>query len=205
MFYQLVVVIILSVVKAAVTLEYYNVPVPKITVNGNGFEVEIDHEDGIELLYFHGKVLTSNVKVAPESVIDLQTYEREGDKWVLKSNYSDFSLDDSITYWLYIKKNGIGYRLPPTEYVIKKINRKSSQITAENTTTPLAPNLEDLRADMLDCGALCAGELQNLTHKLATLRGRINLLRKSLAQITEVMDMQNGAANFSYLNHFTVY
>lgn len=207
MFYQFTLAVLFYIVEANASFDLYNVPNPKITIDSNGFEVEIGHEDGIELFYFHGKVLTSNVKVAPESVIDMLTYEREGDKWILRSNYSDLHLRDIITYWLYVKKSGVGYRLSPTEYVVTKINQKSDTCPLVSPTTSFAPTPDELQSEdaIQQCASACDGQLQNLTHKLSTLKARISLLRKSLAQISESMDMQNRVANFSYLNNFAIY
>lgn len=89
--------------------EEYRIPNPEIVVYEHGFRVSIPDETGIELFHINGRLIRSVESDEPDS-ISLGTREQTNKKWIIADNYTKFEIGDRLQYWLYVRKDGVGYR-----------------------------------------------------------------------------------------------
>ncbi|KAK5643185.1 hypothetical protein RI129_007030 [Pyrocoelia pectoralis] len=90
----------------------YVIPTPEFVVFPNGLQISIPDEEGIEIFYFHGRIQRKNQKLIQSDTIVLDTRDKTGDRWTVKEENVHLRPGDSINYWVFVRKNGVGYRNP---------------------------------------------------------------------------------------------
>ncbi|KAF5292536.1 hypothetical protein FQR65_LT01682 [Abscondita terminalis] len=170
----------------------YVVPIPVIEVNNDGFKVSIKHEEGITLVYFSGTILTKtkNVKIV------MTTYNKTDDVWSLKSDYNNFKKGSIINYWLYVKKDGEGYRLLPQIYEVQE---------DVDTTTEEYPKAVHDNSFSYNDDKNCFDKVQTLKNRLAKLQQKINFLDDVISDTPKLVKAFAQNSSLTYLDSYAVY
>lgn len=95
----------------------YEVPEPTIEVlKPKGFKVSIPDEDGITLFAFHGNVnrQMDNLEAGDMSKDILKKYKG---KWTFFERKLKLKKGDTVYFWLFVIKDGLGYRLDDASFV----------------------------------------------------------------------------------------
>ncbi|KAF5280021.1 hypothetical protein FQA39_LY05402 [Lamprigera yunnana] len=171
----------------------YQIPAPEILISHNALKISIADENGIELFYLQGRLHKRNGQVFE---IVLETREKTNGRWVLIDRDDTFEVGDSITYWMYVKKNGLGYRAPYANYEIKDLIMYTTSSTTErfryttqkslfefNDPVNLDGNLEEI--ENIECDVTCTAQLQNMTEVTSEMRLQIKSLEETIAQLLD--------------------
>ncbi|KAK4886921.1 hypothetical protein RN001_003192 [Aquatica leii] len=173
----------------------YDVPIPDINIRSNGFDVSINDEDGISLVYFYGKIMNAS----ENEIVVMKSYEKTENTWILRSNYNNLKEGDIIYYWLYIKKNGVGYRLTPQYYKVSEpdcLTRLPAEELKENN---------HYQTDDYLCEITCAYEIQKIKHTLSKIKQKMNFLNKMLSDLSLPIEAAVQSFNLSYINNYAIY
>lgn len=108
------------VVQITLVFADYWVPRPDIdALYPRGFRVTIPHEQGIQLFAFHGNIN------APLPHLDAGRFSKDvlhrtENSWVFVDRSTELHVGDKINFWLYVQKDGLGYRYDGGEYWVKR-------------------------------------------------------------------------------------
>lgn len=95
----------------------YEIPEPKIDVlKPRGFRISIPHEDGIRIFSFHGNVNKEMDGLEAGDMSQDILQQRNG-RWTFEEPKTKLKKGDIVYYWLYIEKDGLGYRLDDASFV----------------------------------------------------------------------------------------
>ncbi len=94
--------------------------VPKATIKvflSNGFSVSIPDSPGLSLFAFHGNV---NGKLGPleGGMLSKDILQPQNGLWIFVDTSVKLKVGDIINYWLYVEKDGLGYRQDLQQYVV---------------------------------------------------------------------------------------
>lgn len=90
---------------------YYEVPNPSIEVlKPKGFKVSIPDEEGITLFAFHGNV-NSEMDGLEAGDMSKDILKKHKGKWTFHERKLKLKKGDTVYFWLFVIKDGLGYRL----------------------------------------------------------------------------------------------
>lgn len=93
------------------SLCHYEVPEPRIEVlRPKGFRVSIPDEHGVQLFAFHGNV-NKEMDGLEAGHMSKDVLKKRGGRWVFEEKKLRLKKGDVVYYWLYVLKDGLGYRL----------------------------------------------------------------------------------------------
>lgn len=94
----------------------YEVPKPVIEVlKPKGFRVSIPDEEGITLFAFHGNVNREMDGLEAGDMSKDILKKRKG-KWTFFEKKLKLKKGDTVYFWLYVIKDGLGYRLDDASF-----------------------------------------------------------------------------------------
>lgn len=95
--------------------------VPKATIKAfqsKGFSVSIPDSAGLRLFAFHGN-LNSNLATLEAGTFSKDVLQPENGLWIFKDTSIQLKVGDVINYWLFVEKDGLGYRQDLQKFVVK--------------------------------------------------------------------------------------
>lgn len=114
--HSLVVLIVVLTLKLAKS--DYTVPEPYIQTFVKGFRVSVPHEEGVRLFAFHGNI-NQPMDGLEAGQFSKDILKKCGDKWVFQDRTTKLQPGDVIYYWLYILRDGLGYRYDDGSFTVK--------------------------------------------------------------------------------------
>lgn len=94
----------------------YEVPEPTIEVlKPKGFKVSIPDEDGISLFAFHGTV-NREMDGLEAGDMSRDILKKHRGKWTFFEKKLKLKKGDTVYFWLYVLKDGLGYRLDDASF-----------------------------------------------------------------------------------------
>ncbi|KAB0799701.1 hypothetical protein PPYR_07581 [Photinus pyralis] len=153
----------------------YEVPQPDITVHKpRGFSVSIPHESGIEIFAFHGNINRKLVGLgAGEFSVDIR--KQENGKWIFHDSSRKLKGGDVIYYWLFVIKDGLGYRLDDGRFVVEESHNSDEHKTA-------SPSRQE--------NPTCLEGILNVTKTLLEQQAYINALELANKQMRTYIEQQ---------------
>lgn len=119
------------------TLQY---SIPKATIKvfqSKGFSVSIPHSSGLTLFAFHGN-LNSKIEALDGGTISKDVLHPENGVWMFVDTSTKLKVGDVINYWLFVEKDGLGYRQDLQKFVIKgKLRYRVQAIRIHDSTEVL--------------------------------------------------------------------
>lgn len=95
----------------------YEVPKPTIEVlKPKGFKVSILDEDGISLFAFHGNV-NREMDGLEAGDMSKDILKKHKGRWTFFERKLKLKKGDTVYFWLYVLKDGLGYRLDDASFV----------------------------------------------------------------------------------------
>ncbi|EDW72588.1 uncharacterized protein Dwil_GK20991 [Drosophila willistoni] len=95
----------------------YEVPNARVQkLSPNGFEVSIPDDSGISLFAFHGK-LNEKMNGLEAGTWSQDITRSEGGRWTFRNTNTPLKGGDTLYFWTYVLKDGIGYRQDNGVYV----------------------------------------------------------------------------------------
>lgn len=97
---------------------HYEIPDPAIQVfKPKGLRVSIADSDSVELFAFHGNVNK------PMNGLEAGTFSKDvlrarNGTWIFEEPNARLEVGDQLYYWLFVIKNGLGYRLDNGHFVV---------------------------------------------------------------------------------------
>ncbi|XP_076264087.1 beta-1,3-glucan-binding protein 2-like [Rhynchophorus ferrugineus] len=171
---NLIVVCVFSVVRATQT-QLYEVPKPKIEVHPKGFTVAIPDEEGISLFAFHGNI-NKPMADLEAGQFSKDILRKKNHEWVFNETRTKLKEGDVIYYWLFVIKDGLGYRYDDGQYSVTDIITTTTSASVEKSDgKPASP--PSLQAD------LCCELYENSTRLQKDMFAQI----VSLAQIHKIL------------------
>lgn len=101
-----------------VKMQHYRIPVPRVEIlKTKGFKVSIPDELGVEIFTFHGSI---NVELSSQNTgaISGEIGRPKNGRWMYHNTDIKIKPGDTIYYWLFVQKNGVGYRKDGLRYVV---------------------------------------------------------------------------------------
>ncbi|KAF5292537.1 hypothetical protein FQR65_LT01683 [Abscondita terminalis] len=203
MFQLLILVILLQWgVYVSSAEDNYKIPQPQIFVSRNSLQITLPDENGIELFYFYGRITKKSGDVV-KTVINTRT--KLYGLWTLTDYNLVLDDGDVITYWLYVRKNGVSYRMPYGVYVVEGVMGYTTTST-ENGVLPSNPgtekplqvlkdpvNIDSSQEDENEKYSFsCDGQLKNLTKEINTMELHMESLE---VMVFLMLDKLNEAPN----------
>lgn len=97
----------------------YELPEPTIEVlKPKGFRVSIPDEEGIQLFAFHGNV-NKEMDGLEAGDMSKDVLKKRNGRWVFEERKLKLKKGDTVYYWLFVIKDGLGYRLDDRAYVFE--------------------------------------------------------------------------------------
>lgn len=96
----------------------YTVPEPYIQTFAKGFRVSVPHEEGVHLFAFHGNI-NQPMDGLEAGQFSKDILKKCGDNWVFQDRTTRLRPGDVIYFWLYIIKDGLGYRYDDGSFTVK--------------------------------------------------------------------------------------
>lgn len=97
----------------------YSIPTATIKVfESKGFSVSIPDSSGLRLFAFHGN-LNSNLESLAGGTFSMDVLQPENGLWIFKDASTKLKIGDVINYWLFVEKDGLGYRQDLQKFVVK--------------------------------------------------------------------------------------
>lgn len=97
----------------------YSIPTATIKVfESKGFSVSIPDSSGLRLFAFHGN-LNSNLESLAGGTFSMDVLQPENGLWIFKDASAKLKIGDVINYWLFVEKDGLGYRQDLQKFVVK--------------------------------------------------------------------------------------
>lgn len=97
---------------------HYEIPDPEIQVfKPKGLRVSIADSSGVEVFAFHGNVNK------PMNGLEAGTFSKDvlrakNGTWIFEDPNARLQIGDQLYYWLFVIKNGLGYRLDNGHFVV---------------------------------------------------------------------------------------
>lgn len=114
------VLFVLLCLRELTTVFSYAVPQPIIEIyNPKGLKVSIPHDDGIELFAFHGNVTSGSFPDVQTGQVSQEVRKKTGDSWIVEDEDVVVKPGDRIRYWLFVIRQGLGYRKENGMFVVK--------------------------------------------------------------------------------------
>lgn len=159
----------------------YSVPQPEIIVyRPRGFSVSIPHAPGIEIFAFHGNINHELIGLgAGEFSIDIRKHENG--KWTFRDFNRKLRAGDVIYYWLFVIKNGLGYRLDGGRY----------QVPGRNDLPLTTPSGQEIPVSVQKEYQPCLEAVLNLTQTLLQQQAQINALELRNLQMKSYIEQQS--------------
>ncbi|XP_060530865.1 beta-1,3-glucan-binding protein 1-like [Cylas formicarius] len=159
----------------------YTVPEPKISVFDEGFRVSVPHENGIHLFAFHGKI-NEKMDGLEAGQFSKDILSRTGEQWVFEDRSTKLKIGDVIYYWLFIIRDGLGYRYDHGRFVVEEIVpyhplEDTSLSSGTQTDSTKGTSCETLTLNLSEA-------IVNLTRELQKARELNRLLRDMAARDT---------------------
>jgi len=85
-----------------------------------GFAVSIPDSPGVKLFAFHGNVNT-NLGSLEGGKFSKDVLQPENGFWIFKDTTTQLKVGDVINYWLFVEKDGLGYRQDLQKFVVKEL------------------------------------------------------------------------------------
>ncbi|XP_066151348.1 uncharacterized protein [Euwallacea fornicatus] len=148
---------LLSVVVLAFSLTYslcsgdYTVPAPKIEIFNKGFRFSIPHEEGVELFAFHGNI-NKPMNDLEAGYFSKDILKKCNDRWVFEDKTSRLVAGDTVYFWLFVIKDGLGYRYDDGKYIVRDISGADplNCTSAQNVNFLFNPEEWDQHNPLLD-------------------------------------------------------
>lgn len=97
----------------------YGIPTPTIEAfTPKGFRVSIEDSPGIRLFAFHGNI-NREVKDLETGAIAGDVVVKKNGRWVFRDRRTRLQAGDEIHYWLFVIKDGLGYRLEGKSFTVQ--------------------------------------------------------------------------------------
>uniref|UniRef100_A0A1Y1M0T1 CBM39 domain-containing protein n=1 Tax=Photinus pyralis TaxID=7054 RepID=A0A1Y1M0T1_PHOPY len=193
----------------------YVIPTPEFQVFGNTLEVSIPHEDGIEVFYFHGRVQRKNQHALKSDAIAMDTRDRTGNTWVIRDDNVQLQAGDVINYWVFVRKNGVGYRNPTGYFMVADIAKppQSAVSTTERGMDAVPDSFSEkkeldafvmndpvnldsvLYSEGTACTFNCTNQVKNVNETIHRMQSQMESLEKAVDQIMEIVNEQGGMKN----------
>ncbi|KAJ6645922.1 Beta-1,3-glucan-binding protein [Pseudolycoriella hygida] len=109
----------------------YSVPKATITVfSSKGFSVSIPDSPGLKLFAFHGNI-NSKLEVLEAGTFNKDVLRPENGLWTFRDFSTKLKAGDFINYWLYVEKDGLGYRQDIQMFVVRELynDEKPADVT----------------------------------------------------------------------------
>ncbi|XP_004518427.1 gram-negative bacteria-binding protein 3 [Ceratitis capitata] len=114
----------------------YEVPRAKIEVFfPKGFEVSIPHEEGITLFAFHGK-LNEEMEGLEAGTWSRDIVRVKNGRWTFRERNAKLRIGDTLYYWTYVIKDGLGYREDNGVFVVHEYGHANAQPTGGDIEEP---------------------------------------------------------------------
>lgn len=96
---------------------HYRIPVPRVEILKKGFKVSIPDEMGVEIFTFHGSI---NVELSASNTGALsgEIGRAKNGRWIYHNTDVKIKPGDTIYYWLFVQKSGVGYRKDGLRYAV---------------------------------------------------------------------------------------
>ncbi|KAG4072472.1 hypothetical protein HA402_004404 [Bradysia odoriphaga] len=102
-------------------LTQYSVPKATVTAyQSKGFSVSIPDSPGLSLFAFHGNV-NNKLDVLDGGSLSKDITKPKNGMWTYTDDSIKLKIGDTINYWLYVVKDGLGYRLDQQQFVVKEL------------------------------------------------------------------------------------
>jgi len=176
----------------------YTVPTPEFEViKPRGFRVSVPHHEGIDLFAFHGNV-NQPMEHRAAGQISTEVTRNRGNRWIINIRDVRLRNGDKIYYWVYVRKEGLGYLAENLEYEVTD----SATTPAEEYPNPPrteVPSVDSSHTDeciyfdnrRCECplpptpssadtnyrASTCEGTLVNLTQTLIALHEETDVLK----------------------------
>lgn len=99
--------------------EYYIVPDAEIIAHSpKGLEISIPDEDGIVLFAVHANI-NKEMRYLEAGQISQDVTRKIDGRWVYKNKHIRLKLGDKLYYWLFVIKDGLGYRRDDITHVVE--------------------------------------------------------------------------------------
>lgn len=159
----------------------YSVPQPEIIVHTpSGFSVSIPHVPGIEIFAFHGNINRELIGLgAGEFSIDIRKHENG--KWTFRNFHRKLRPGDVIYYWLFVIKNGLGYRFDGGRY----------RVPGGDDLPPITPGGQEIPESAPKENQPCLEAVLNLTQTLLQQQARMNALQLTNLQMRNYIEEQS--------------
>lgn len=97
----------------------YKVPVATIKAfSTKGFSVSIPDSPGLRIFAFHGNV-NSVIGQLEGGTFSKDVLQPENGFWIFRDTSVKLKAGDVINYWLFVEKDGLGYRQDSQKFVVK--------------------------------------------------------------------------------------
>lgn len=193
----------------------YVIPTPEFHLLGNTLEVSIPDEDGIEVFYFHGRVQRKDQHALNSDAIALDTRDRTGNRWLVRDDNLQLQAGDVINYWIFVRKNGVGYRNPTGYFMVADIEKlpESGISTTERAIDAVQASLSEKKepaafvlndpvnldsasySAITTCNFNCTNQLKNVNETIHGMQSQIESLEKAVKQLTEIVNVQGREKN----------
>lgn len=101
----------------ALFCDAYELPEPTIEVlKPKGLRVSIPDEEGVQLFAFHGNV-NKEMDGLEAGDMSKDILKKRNGRWVFEERKLRLKKGDTVYYWLFVIKDGLGYRLDDRAYV----------------------------------------------------------------------------------------
>ncbi|KAK9870921.1 hypothetical protein WA026_009884 [Henosepilachna vigintioctopunctata] len=187
----------------------YTVPEPIIEVlEPRGFSVKIPHSDGISIFAFHGNI-NQEMDNLEAGQFSKDILKRTGDFWIFKDLHTKLNVGDKIYFWLFVIKNGLGYRYDDGVYTVKDdTNIIPDGPGQESTIRPIfeptiGPNAEHTTKVANDVPTatesttlikICERTILNITDLLLKLRTEVSSLKDTNEILREISEKHHDSA-----------
>lgn len=95
--------------------------VPKATIRpfvSKGFSVSIPDSPGLKIFAFHGSINTE-LDSLEAGTFSKDILQPEDGLWIFSDASTKLNVGDVINYWLFVEKDGLGYRQDLQKFVVK--------------------------------------------------------------------------------------
>ncbi|KAK4886920.1 hypothetical protein RN001_003191 [Aquatica leii] len=183
----------------------YQIPTPEfiVSIHAPNLQIILPDEEGIELFYFYGRLTKANGETIK---MLMDTREKTNGAWMLFNSNVTIDVGDSITYWLYVKKSGVGYRMPYEVYHVKSVighwmttttTEYNPMVTyfTDSTRNPDQVIVQDPvnldtvhETENVECKVTCENELKNMTNAVTTMQLHIESLEEMIINILQKLN-----------------
>ncbi|KAF5292535.1 hypothetical protein FQR65_LT01681 [Abscondita terminalis] len=183
--------VVLLLLSATIThaFEKYVIPEPEIhAYHPRGFSVSIPNEPGIRIFAFHGKV--------NEELLDLEAGQFSKDiirptnnKWTFLDRRTKLNIGDTINFWLFVIKDGLGYRYDNGYFVVREFLFNPNFQHGSKNNPSYGSNINDIenKVDNEKDNTQCLQTIFNITQSLIDLQTQNNELTSKNLLLKELL------------------